>query len=312
MSVAATRVLILGARGQVARSLAEILPRHGFDVSVAARPEMDLALPHTLSPAVARARPQVVVNAAAYTAVDRAEDEADIAMAVNAIGAGIAAGSARAAGAAIIHFSTDYVFDGSKSEPYEESDHTSPLGVYGRSKLAGEIAVAAANPRHLILRTSWVCAPHGANFLQTMLRLAAEGPEVRVVDDQRGAPTFAADIAEAVARIIAACTPRSDGDERFGTFHLASDGETSWCGFARAIMAGSAARGGPSAAVAAIATRDYPTRVRRPAYSKLSTAKLARVYGLSLPHWRDGLSRCLDARVGPAQPPWARSEKERP
>jgi dTDP-4-dehydrorhamnose reductase len=291
-------VLVIGAQGQVARSLIEILPRHGFDIVVAARPEVDLAQPHTLAPVMARVRPQVVVNAGAYTAVDRAEDEPATAMAVNAAGAGAAAGSAHAAGAAIIHFSSDYVFDGTKSQPYEETDRTCPLGVYGRSKLAGEIAVAAANPRHVILRTSWVYAPRGSNFLQTMLRLAGEGRELRVVDDQRGAPTFAADIAEAVAHIIAACAPCSGGDERFGVFHLASQGETTWCGFARAIMAGSAARGGPTAAVAAIATRDYPTRARRPAYSKLSAAKLERVYGLTLPHWQDGLSRCLDARFG--------------
>jgi dTDP-4-dehydrorhamnose reductase len=302
MSAAATRVLVIGSRGQVAGSLIETLPRHGFDVAVAARPEVDLAAPGTLAPVIQHARPQVVINAAAYTAVDRAEDEPDIAMAVNATGAGAAAGYAREAGAAIIHVSTDYVFDGSKTSPYEETDPTAPLGVYGRTKLAGEIAVAAANPRHVILRTSWVCAPHGANFVQTMLQLAAERSQLRVVDDQHGAPTFAADIAEAAARIVAACTPRSAGDERFGIFHLASEGETSRCGFARAIMAGSAARGGPSAAVAAIATRDYPTKARRPAYSKLSTAKLGRIYGLAMPHWQDGLSRCLDVRLGPAQP----------
>jgi len=302
MSAAATRVLVIGSRGQVARALIEALPRHGFDVAVAARPEVDLARADTLAPVVERLRPHAVVNAAAYTAVDRAEDEPDIAMAVNAAGAAAAARSARAAGAVVIHFSTDYVFDGTKSEPYEETDRPCPLGVYGRSKLAGEIGVAAANPRHVILRTSWVCSPHGGNFLDTMLRLAGEGRELRVVDDQRGAPTFAADIAEATARIIAACVPRRDGDARFGVFHLASEGETSWCGFARAIMAGSAARGGPRAAVTAIATRDYPTRTRRPAYSKLSTVKLGRIYGLTMPHWQDGLSRCLDARLGHAQP----------
>jgi dTDP-4-dehydrorhamnose reductase len=296
MSAAMTRVLVIGSRGHVARSLIEVLPRHGFDVAIAARPEVDLSDPQTLAAAIRRAQPHVVVNAAAYTAVDRAEDEPDVAMAVNAAGAGAAAAHARNAGAAIVHLSTDYVFDGTKSSPYVETDRTAPLGVYGHSKLAGEAAVAAANPRHVILRTSWVCSPYGTNFLETMLRLAAERPELRVVDDQRGAPTFAADIAEAVARVIAASATKREGDERFGIFHLASEGETSRCGFARAIMAGSGARGGPSAAVAAIATRDYPTTARRPAYSKLSTAKLRRVYGFTMPDWQDSLSRCLDTR----------------
>jgi len=296
MSATMTRVLVIGSQGQVARSLIEALPRHGFDVVIAARPDVDLANPETLAVAIHRAQPHVVINAAAYTAVDRAEDEPDVAMAINAVGAGAAAAQAQSVGASIIHLSTDYVFDGSKSAPYVETDRTSPLGVYGRSKLAGEHAVAAANPRHVILRTSWVCSPYGSNFAKTMLRLASERPQLRVVDDQRGAPTFAADIAEAVARIVAVSASRPAGDEHFGIFHLTGEGETSWCGFARAIMAGSAARGGPGAEVVAIPTRDYPTKTRRPAYSKLSTAKLKQIYGITMPDWQDSLSHYLDAR----------------
>jgi dTDP-4-dehydrorhamnose reductase len=291
-------VLVIGSQGQVARALVDTLPRHGFDVTVAARPQMDLARPETVAAAIRSARPEVVINPAAYTLVDRAEDEPDLAMVINADGASAVAAHACEAGAAVVHLSTDYVFDGTKSSPYVESDPTSPLGAYGRSKLAGEVAVAAANPRHVILRTAWICSPHGSNFVLTMLRLASERPELRVVDDQRGSPTFAADIAEAMVPIVAGVSERGVADERYGIFHLASEGETTWCGFARAIMAGSAARGGPRAEVVPIATRDYPTKAKRPAYSKLSTAKLKRVYGIEMPDWREGLSRCLDTHFG--------------
>jgi dTDP-4-dehydrorhamnose reductase len=289
-----TRVLVIGSQGQISRSLIEVLQHRGFAVSVAARPDIDLADVKTLAPAIQAARPRVVINPAAYTAVDRAEDEPDLAIAVNCVGAAAVASEARKIGAAIIHFSTDYVFDGTKTSPYQETDATSPLGVYGLSKLAGELAVAAVNPRHVILRTAWVCSADGSNFLKTMLRLAANGQQLSVVDDQRGAPTFAADIAEVVAPIVARVA-ESEAGEHFGIFHLASAGETSWYGFARAIMAGSAARGGPSTAITPIPTRDYPTRARRPAYSKLSTEKIKRVYGLTIPDWDDGLMRCLDA-----------------
>jgi dTDP-4-dehydrorhamnose reductase len=294
MSGAHTRVLVIGSQGQISRSLIEVLQHRGFEVSVAARPGVDLADVNTLAPAIQAARPRVIINPAAYTAVDRAEDEPDLAIAVNCVGAAAVASEARKIGAAIIHFSTDYVFDGTKTSPYQETDSTSPLGVYGLSKLAGELAVAAVNPRHVILRTAWVCSTHGSNFLKTMLRLAANGRQLSVVDDQRGAPTFAVDIAEIVASMVARVA-ESQAADHFGVFHLASAGETSWYGFARAIMAGAAARGGPSAAITPISTRDYPTRARRPAYSKLSTDKIKRVYGLAIPDWDEGLMRCLDA-----------------
>ena len=298
MNHAPMRVLVIGSRGQVARALLATLPRHGFDVAVAARPQIDLARPETVAAAIRRVRPQVVINPAAYTLVDRAEDEPALAMAINADGARAVAEQAREAGAAILHLSTDYVFDGTKSSPYVETDPAAPLGVYGRSKLAGERAVAAANPRHAILRTAWVCSPYGSNFLLTMLRLAGERTELRVVDDQRGAPTFAADIAEAIVPIVAGLGQGGGPDDRCGIFHIASAGEATWCGFARAIMAGSAARGGPCAKVVPIPGRDYPAKAARPAYSKLSTDKLKRVFGIDMPDWQDGLSRCLDAHFG--------------
>jgi dTDP-4-dehydrorhamnose reductase len=293
------RVILIGGSGQVATSLARALPPQGFDLTVLARPRFDLTRIDEVAAAIIDARPAIVINPAAYTAVDRAEDEPELAWAINRDAAGAVAAAAARAGAAIIHFSTDYVFDGSKSTPYVETDATGPQGVYGASKLAGEAAVAAANPRHVILRTAWVCSADGANFLKTMLRLAGERPELRVVDDQRGSPTFAADIARATCAIARTCLSQPAGAPAFGIFHLVSAGETTWCGFARAIMAGSAARQGKSVPVHAIATADFPTKARRPAYSKLDTSKLARVHGLSMPDWRDGLEACLDGMLGP-------------
>jgi dTDP-4-dehydrorhamnose reductase len=296
-----TRVVLVGAKGQVAASLARALPNAGFDVTVLARPQYDLADPAKLAAAIVDARPAVVINPAAYTAVDRAEDEPAAAFAINRDASGVLAAAATTAGAAIIHYSTDYVFDGRSATPYREQDPTGPTGVYGASKLAGELAVAAANPRHVILRTAWVCSADGANFLKTMLRLAAERPELKVVDDQFGSPTFAADIADATTAIAKTCAGATAGAPRFGVFHLVSGGETTWCGFARAIMAASKARGGPSVPVRAITTAEFPTKARRPAYSKLDTGKLARAYGITMPAWQSALDNCLDGMLGPVR-----------
>ncbi len=291
------RVVLIGDKGQVAMSLARILPARGFDVTILARPEYDLLRTAELADAIVVARPAVVINPAAYTAVDRAEDEPTAAFAINRDGAAAISSAAARAGAAIIHFSTDYVFDGKKATPYIETDATGPQGVYGASKLAGEAAVALLNPRHVILRTAWVCSADGANFLKTMLRLAAERPELRVVDDQHGSPTFAADIADASARIADTIADKDAGARQFGVFHLSSRGETSWCGFARAIMAQSMKLGGPSVPVHAITTAEFPTKASRPAYSKLDTSKLARVYGIELPEWNEAMHRCLAGMI---------------
>ena len=293
------RALIVGKHGQVATALADALPKAGFDCTSIGRPECDLINPQSAVDAIARANPSIVINPAAYTAVDRAEDESELAYMINEKAAGAVALAAAAAGVPVIHVSTDYVFDGSKQSPYLETDATAPLGVYGASKLAGEIAVAAANPQHVILRTAWVCSPHGANFAKTMLRLAAERPELRVVDDQYGAPTFAADIAAAIAVIATKLTSSEVRPSDYGVFHYASAGETTWCRFARSIMEQSALRGGPHVPVTAIATREFPTKVRRPAYSKLSTDKIAEIYGLSAPDWHESLKVCLDQLVRP-------------
>lgn len=299
--MSALRVTVIGAHGQVATALARTLPAKGFEVTVLSRPQFDLTAPQALAAAVVASRPDVVINPAAYTAVDRAEDEPDLAYAINRDSAGLIAAAAAEAGAVIIHYSTDYVFDGRQKQAYVETDPTGPQGVYGASKLAGEQAVAAANPRHVVLRTAWVCSADGANFLKTMLRLAGERPELRVVNDQHGSPTFADDIAAATATIATASAAASAGAPSFGVFNLVSQGEVTWCGFARAIMTASGARGGPSVPVRAITTAEFPTKARRPSYSKLDTAKLKRIYGISLPPWQEGLDRCLDGMFkGPA------------
>ena len=287
------RVLVAGRSGQVATALGAVLPRHGFTVTLLGRPELDLSQEGSIERALAEARPDIVVNAAAYTAVDRAEDESAEAFAVNRDGPARLAAATAAAGIPLIHYSTDYVFDGRKAAPYVEEDPTGPLSVYGRSKLEGERAVAQAQPRHVILRTAWVCSPTGHNFLKTMLRLALSRPEIGVVDDQQGTPTFAADLAEATAGVARNLLDRPRDLALSGIFHAASPGVTTWCGFARAIFAASERHGGPTAAVRAIATSDYPTRAVRPANGALATGKLARVHGVTLPDWRIALDACL-------------------
>ena len=291
------RILVLGQTGQVAAALLARLPLDGHQVEAIGRTASDLGDPAAARASVLDRAPDIVVNAAAYTAVDRAEGDEAAARALNAEGPAAAAAAAAAIGAAFIHFSTDYVFDGTKGWPYEENDAPQPLGVYGRTKLEGELAVAAANPRHIILRTAWVCSPTGSNFVRTMLRLAGEREFLGVVDDQRGRPTFARDLADAVAAIVARL-PRDGTSEGWGVFHAASQGETTWCGFARAILNGSRARGGPSVEVRPITTADFPTPARRPADSRLSTERLASVYDVRLPQWQTSLDVCLDEIYG--------------
>lgn len=280
------RIVVTGSEGQVVRSLVERARQTpGVDVIPIGRPALDLLRPETIAEAVTAARPDIVVSAAAYTAVDQAEDEPDIAAAVNEIGAGKVAEAAALAGAPVIHLSTDYVFAGDADRPYREDDPTGPQSVYGRTKLAGERAVAAANPRHVIPRTAWVYSPFGKNFVKTMLRLAGERDVVRVVADQYGNPTSALDIADgilAVAPQILGNAPAS----RFGIFHLAGTGAIHWAGFAAGIFEASAEFGGPVARVEEISTSDYPTKARRPANSRLDTGRLFEVFGWRAPDWR--------------------------
>lgn len=287
------RLLVAGAQGQLARAMIELAPS-ATDVTAFAlgRPALDLTAPASVLKTLADFKPDVIVNAAAYTAVDKAESEPDAAMALNADGPARLAEAADKMGAILIHVSTDYVFDGTKPTPYVEDDPTAPLGAYGRSKLAGEEAVRAATARHIILRTAWVHSPFGANFVKTMLRLAADRPEVRVVDDQIGSPTYAPHLAEAILAISRTALADS-GASRFGTYHAAGAGAVTWCGMAREVMRVSASLGGPSANVTAITTAGYPTPARRPANSRLDCTKLATAFGVTLPRWEDGVVECV-------------------
>ncbi|HEY8381971.1 MAG TPA: dTDP-4-dehydrorhamnose reductase [Microvirga sp.] len=285
------RILVTGTEGQVARSLAERGPAHGATVALVGRPDLDLADPARVEAAIRARGGDVVVNAAAYTAVDQAESEPALAEAINGAGAGAVAAAAAALGIPVVHLSTDYVFDGSLDRAYRETDPVQPLGAYGRSKLEGERAVAA-HADHAILRTAWVYSPFGKNFVRTMLRLAGDRDEVSVVADQQGSPTAALDIADAVIAVARNLAERRDPALR-GLFHMTGSGDTTWAGFATAIFAESAARGGPSARVRPIATAEYPTPARRPANSRLDCAKLAAVHGVTLPDWRLSTADCV-------------------
>lgn len=273
------RIAVTGQAGQVARALVEV---HG-DVVTLARPELDLTRPATVLPALRAAGADVVVNAAAYTGVDAAESDAEAAFAVNEGGARAVACAAAELNLPVIQISTDYVFDGSGDAPWREDHPTGPLGVYGASKLAGEVAVAAATPNHAILRTSWVYSPFGANFVKTMLRLGAERDVLRVVADQVGHPTAAHDIARGVIA-VAGNLMQPDPAYR-GTFHMAGTGETSWAGFARETFA----LAGMDVTVEGIATEDYPTPAARPRNSRLDCTHLAATHGVRLPYWQVSL-----------------------
>ncbi|WP_237216022.1 dTDP-4-dehydrorhamnose reductase [Falsiroseomonas oryziterrae] len=295
------RVLVAGREGQVARALVARLVPDGHVVTALEPPELDLTDRAGIAAVVERAAPDLVVNAAAYTAVDRAEDQPDLAQAVNCTGAAWLAEAAAARGAPFVHFSTDYVFDGLKGAPYAETDAPNPAGVYGATKEAGERAVLAANPRSAVIRTAWVCSPDGANFVKTMLRLAKEREEIRVVADQHGAPTFAADLADAVARMAPRLLAAKAGDEAFGLFHLSGTPHTTWHGFTAEILKQAARRGHPAPRLVAITTDEYPTKARRPPDGRLNCGKILRVHGVAAADWRVSLGRCLDVLVGPVK-----------
>ena len=283
-------LLLLGADGQIGFELRRTLAPLGRVVA-RGRVGADLSDPDGLRAVVRELQPAVIVNAAAHTAVDRAESEPELAERVNGTAPGVLAEEAARLGAALVHYSTDYVFDGGSRTPYREDDPTGPLNAYGQSKLAGEQAVRAVGGAHLILRTSWVYGAHGRNFYLTVRRLAAERDELRIVDDQTGAPTWSRMIAEATAQILAACgTEPAALAERAGLYHLSAGGETTWCGFARAVVA---ALPGRQPAVTPIATADYPLPARRPVYSRLDCARLAATFGLRLPDWQDSLADCM-------------------
>jgi dTDP-4-dehydrorhamnose reductase len=289
------RLYVIGTDGQIARSLREAAGLHdGVIFGFGGRPEVDLLHPKSIEAAIASFRPDVVINPAGYTAVDKAETEPDQAFALNRDGARAVAIAAANQGAPIIHLSTDYVFDGNKTGAYVESDPVAPQGVYGRSKLEGEMAVAAANPRHVVLRTSWVYAPFGNNFVRTMLRLAAERDRLRVVDDQVGCPTYAPDIATAAIAMAQKLTNAGWHSKYTGVTHLAGPDTLTWCAFAGEIMRASAERGGRVVPVEPISTHDYPTPASRPPNSQLSTARLEAIFDMRLPPMKSSLANCLD------------------
>lgn len=287
------RVAVTGREGQLVTSLVERGKFSGDTVVVVGRPELDLADAASVRDALRAARPDLVVSAAAYTAVDRAESEPDLAHAINGQGAGAVAETATALGVPLIHLSTDYVFDGTAAQPYDESAATSPTGVYGASKLAGERAVALACSNSAILRVAWVYSPFGGNFVKTMLRLAVDRDEVGVVADQVGNPTSALEIADGVLAVARNLLASNDPNMR-GLFHMTAGGQASWADFAEGIFAASAARGGPTASVRRITTADYPTPAARPQNSRLDSAAIARVHGVSLPEWQGSLSTVID------------------
>ncbi len=286
------RIAVTGLKGQLATSLIE---RAGPTTEIIAlgRPAFDLTDRDAIFSGLEAARPDVIVNAAAYTAVDKAETEEAVATRVNGEGAGHVAEAAAQLGAPLLHLSTDYVFDGALDRSYREDDPTAPTGAYGRSKLAGEKAVAERSEDSVILRTAWVYSPFGANFVRTMLRLNESRDEVGVVADQRGNPTSALDIANAIIAIAARVKDDKSPALR-GIFHMTGSGEATWADFAESIFQEAAARGRRPTRVRPITTADYPTPARRPANSRLDNEKLSRVYGLKLPEWRPSLTACCE------------------
>lgn len=288
-------ILVIGKNGQIGWELERSLCVLG-DVLAVDRQSVDLANADNIRAFMRQAKPDVIVNAAAYTAVDQAESEPELAMAINGTAPGILAEEAKRLGALFIHYSTDYVFDGTKRTPYTEDDTPNPINVYGKTKLAGERAVQAVGGNYMILRTSWVYGMRGKNFLLTILRLLREKDELRIVDDQIGSPTWCRTISDATAHIVAFAL-RDPGQLETGLYHLTAAGQTSWCGFARAIADLAAARGQAKKTILPIASQAYPTLARRPLYSVLANEACSGL-PLSNPDWRRALRLALDTASG--------------
>jgi dTDP-4-dehydrorhamnose reductase len=285
------KILVSGGGGQVGIEMGRLEWPDGIEVVAPSRDQLDITDAESVARLVSNMHVACVINLAAYTAVDKAEEDVAGAFLVNAQGAALLAEAARDAGAPIVHVSTDYVFDGSANKAYRESDCPNPLNTYGASKLAGELAIRAANPRSLIVRTAWVLSAHRSNFIKTMLRLAATSPEVRVVDDQRGCPTSAADIAAALQHL--AMSAISDPATLWGTYHFVNSGETSWHDLAGYIFEWLRAQGSSSPSLTAIKTADYPTPARRPGYSGLDTNLIAEAFGIIPRPWQQAVDEIL-------------------
>ena len=297
-----TDILLTGKDGQVGWEVKRQAPIAGLSVAAMGRQSLDIADRAAVIHAVRTARPRLVVNAAAYTAVDQAEQEVTTAYAVNRDGPGHLAEACSTAGIPLIHISTDYVFDGRKADggvpvAYTEDDPVAPLGVYGASKEAGEVAIRAAMPQHVILRTAWVYGVHGKNFVKTMLRLGRERPEIRVVDDQHGCPTFARDVAEVILALSKRMIDGAFPERGYGTYHVAGSGSTTWCGFARKVFTLVAKSVPAMPTVTAITTAEFPTAAPRPTNSMLDCGRLSAVHGLSTRPWDEALSDMLDELV---------------
>jgi dTDP-4-dehydrorhamnose reductase len=286
-------ILLIGKIGQVGWELRRTLAPMA-QVTCVDFPEIDLTSGDSIRRWVRENRPNIVINAAAYTAVDKAESEPDKAMQINGVAPGILAEEAKKTGALLVHYSTDYIFDGTKTKPYEETDSPNPLGAYGRSKLAGDEAVRAIGGAHLVFRLCWVYGARGQNFMLTIIRLAREREKLRVVADQVGCPTWSRMIAETTTQALRQTVAARDWGAFTGTYHLASSGVTSWQGFAQAIVNLMPAEGKKCSVVEAISTPEYPTPAKRPPYSVLGCGKLERVFGLRLPHWEDSLRQVME------------------
>jgi dTDP-4-dehydrorhamnose reductase len=294
-------ILVTGRTGQLATALAEAAPAHRLAIQCIGRPELDFDRPGSIAEAFAASGPSLVVNAAAYTAVDAAEDDAAAAYRANRDAPAELARLCETAGIPLVHISTDYVFDGNKGAPYVETDPTAPQGVYGASKLAGEQAALAACSRTIVVRTSWVYSPVGKNFVRTMLAVGQRTKQLRVVADQRGCPTSAPDLAQAILHLAARLLTEGWMDQYAGIYHAAANGATTWHGLAVATFEAASRHGMTPPTVEPIVTADWPTKAKRPADSRLDCGKLAAVFGLRLPPWQDGLARAI-AAIFAAQP----------
>ena len=300
-----SKILITGKNGQVGWELQRSLASIGQIIAIDAE-EMDLADPDAIRRTVREVRPDIIVNPAAYTAVDKAEGDPDLAMAVNGTAAGVFAEEVHRLGAVLVHYSTDYVFDGDKPAPYTESDVPNPQSVYGKTKLAGEQAIRASGCKHLVLRTSWVYGVHGANFVKTILRLAKERDELRIVADQFGAPTWARDLAQATASALN-CWKTNDWDNQLsGLYHLTAGGRTNWHQFAEEILRLArkydSVLAGKPLNIHPIATHEYPLPAKRPANSVLANDKIREAFGIVLPTWQDSLTECVRLIYEQSQP----------
>ncbi|WP_018147479.1 dTDP-4-dehydrorhamnose reductase [Henriciella marina] len=290
------KILVCGSQGQVAQALAESHLPDDISLTARGRPDLDLLDAASIRQSLTDIQPDLVVNAAAYTAVDQAETEIEAAHALNAAAPGELARQTAALGVPLIHLSTDYVFDGSKDAPYTEEDPVNPLGVYGRTKREGEIAVIEANPNSIVMRTAWVYSPFGKNFCKTMLRVSEQRDALGVVMNQLGNPTAAHDIASAIIAVSKTILVERQPVQH-SIYHLSGTGEASWADFASAIFEHSASIGGPTAKVKRITSAEFPTPVKRPSNSRLDCRKLEQAYGIEMPHWRESMRACVNRLV---------------